>query len=232
MDAFITAIFDTISTSLNIQLENETRLAILGFIGEKINASNGVVDLLALYNLTASTPITSADSAMVSKDFLRFAGKTMRNYISYMRKPSVLYNVPGRVRATSRDNMHCMILTEFASACETYLDSDTFHDDLVKLPYYTEVEYWQGTGATAPNFDDCSSIDIEIPSDGTKVTTSGIVGVFCDREAIGTGLFDRFSAVDRANRFRMSNYTEGVTIQTFVDTSENGVIFVVQDQTP
>jgi len=232
MDAFITAIFDTISTSLNIQLENETRLAILGFIGEKINASNGVVDLLSLYNLTASTPITTADSAMVSKDFLRFAGKTMRNYISYMRKPSVLYNVPGRVRATSRDNMHCMILTEFASACETYLDSDTFHDDLVKLPYYTEVEYWQGTGATAPNFADCSSIDVEIPSDGTKVTTSGIVGVFCDREAIGTGLFDRFSAVDRANRFRMSNYTEGVTIQTFVDTSENGVIFVVQDQTP
>ena len=232
MDAFITAIFDTISTSLNIQLENETRIAILGFIGEKINASNGIVDLLALYNLTASTPITSADSAMVSKDFLRFAGKTMRNYISYMRKPSVLYNVPGRVRATARDNMHCMILTEFASACETYLDSDTFHDDLVKLPYYTEVEYWQGTGATAPNFDDCSSIDIEIPSDGTKVTTSGIVGVFCDREAIGTGLFDRFSAVDRANRFRMSNYTEGVTIQTFVDTSENGVIFVVQDRTP
>lgn len=232
MDAFITAIFDTISTSLNIQLENETRIAILGFIGEKINASNGVVDLLALYNLTASTPITSKDSAMVSKDFLRFSGKTMRNYISYMRKPSVLYNIPGRVRATSRDNMHCMILTEFASACETYLDSDTFHDDLVKLPYYTEVEYWQGTGATAPNFDDCSSIDIEIPSDGTKVTTNGIVGVFCDREAIGTGLFDRFSAVDRANRFRMSNYTEGVTIQTFVDTSENGVVFVVQDQTP
>lgn len=232
MDAFITAIFDTISTSLNIQLENETRLAILGFIGEKINASNGIVDLLSLYNLTASTPITSKDIAMVSKDFLRFSGKTMRNYISYMRKPSVLYNIPGRVRATSRDNMHCMILTEFASACETYLDSDTFHDDLVKLPYYTEVEYWQGTGATAPNFDDCSSIDIEIPSDGTKVTTSGIVGVFCDREAIGTGLFDRFSAVDRANRFRMSNYTEGVTIQTFVDTSENGVIFVVKDQTP
>jgi len=156
----------------------------------------------------------------------------MRNYITYLRKPSVLYNVAGRVRATARDNMHVLMLTEFASACTTYLESDTFHDELVKLPLYSEVEYWQGTGTTAPNFDDCSSIDIEIPSDGTAVTQSGIVAVFMDREAVGTGLYDRFSAADRNNRNRYTNYTEGCNIQTFVDTSENGVIFVVQDQTP
>ena len=232
MDSFITAIFDSISTSLNMQLENETRLGILGFIGEKLNASNGVVDLLSLYNQDAATPITSATAAMVDKDFLRFAGKIMRNYISYLKKPSVLYNMGTRVRATSRDNMHCLMLTEFASACTTYLDSDTFHDEYVKLPYYQEVEYWQGTGVTAPNFDDCSSIDIEIPSDGTPVQAKGIVAVFMDRQAVGTGLYDRFSAADRNNRNRYTNYTEGVTIQTFVDTSENGLIFIVQDQTP
>lgn len=232
MESFITAIFDTMSTSINIQLENDTRLGILGFIGEKLNASNGVVDLLALYNLTAATPITSADVAMVDKDFLRFAGKIMRNYITYLRKPSVLYNVAGRVRATARDNMHCLVLTEFASACSTYLESDTFHKELVELPYYSEVEWWQGSGSTAPNFSDCSSIDIEIPSDGTAVTQSGIVAVFMDREAVGTGLYDRFSAADRNNRNRYTNYTEGCMIQTFVDTSENGVIFIVVDQTP
>lgn len=232
MESFITAIFDSMATSINMQLENDTRLGILGFIGEKLNASNGVVDLLSLYNQTAATPITTADAAMVDKDFLRFAGKIMRNYITYLRKPSVLYNVAGRVRATARDNMHCLVLTEFASACATYLESDTFHNELVKLPLYSEVEYWQGTGATAPNFADCSSIDIEIPSDGTPVTQDGIVAVFMDREAVGTGLYDRFSAADRNNRNRYTNYTEGCMIQTFVDTSENGIIFVVQDQTP
>lgn len=232
MESFITAIFDTMATSINMQLENDTRLGILGFIGEKLNASNGVVDLLSLYNQTAATPITTADAAMVDKDFLRFAGKIMRNYITYLRKPSVLYNIAGRVRATARDNMHCLVLTEFASACSTYLESDTFHNELVKLPYYSEVEWWQGSGSTAPNFADCSSIDIEIPSDGTAITQSGIVAVFMDREAVGTGLYDRFSAADRNNRNRYTNYTEGCMVQTFVDTSENGVIFIVVDQTP
>ena len=194
MGAFITAIFDSISTSINMQLENTSRLAIAGLVGEKINANNGVIDLVA--------------------------------------KPSVLYNIPGRVRATSRDNMHVMILTEFASACATYLESDTFNDELVKLPYYTEVEYWQGTGASAPNFADCSTINIKIPSDGTVVNQSGVVGVFADREALAVGLYDRFSAADRNNRDRYTNYTEGCTIQSIVDTSESAVIFIVKDATP
>lgn len=232
MGAFITAIFDSISTSINMQLENTSRLAIAGLVGEKINAANGVIDLVALYNLDAATPIATAAEAMIDKEFLRFAGKIMRNYIKYMAKPSVLYNIPGRVRATSRDNMHVMILTEFASACATYLESDTFNDELVKLPYYTEVEYWQGTGATAPNFGDCSTINIKIPSDGTVVNQSGVVGVFADREALAVGLYDRFSAADRNNRDRYTNYTEGCTMQSIVDTSENALVFIVQDAAP
>lgn len=232
MSAFITGIFDTMTTSLNMHIENQTRIAILGLIGEKLHANNGIVDVLALYNQVAATPVTSADAAMVDKEVLRFTGKLMRNYIKYMAKPSVLYNTAGMVRATARDNMHVMILTEFASACATYLESDTFNDELVRLPYYTEVEYWQGTGNTSPNFADCSTIDVEIPSDGTAVKQSGIVGVLADRETIGIGLYDHFTAVDRNNRNRYSNYTEGVTSQYYIDDSENAVIFIIKDQTP
>lgn len=230
MGAFITGIFDTMTTSLNMHIENQTRIAILGLLGEKIHANNGIVDLLSLYNQVATTPITTADAAMVSVDFLNFAGKIMRNYIKYMGKPSVLYNTAGMVRATARDNMHVMLLTEFTSAYATYVRSELFNPQ--ELPYFTEVEYWQGTGATAPNFADCSSIDVEIPSDGTKVTQAGIVGVFADREAIGVGLYDHFTATDRNNRNRYTNYTEGVTSQWYVDDSESAVIFLVKDQTP
>ena len=232
MAAFINGIFDTMSTSMNIQLENDTRVALLGYIGEKVNASNGVVDLLNLYNQVASTPITTAAEAMVSKEFLQFAGMTIRNYISYMKKPSVLYNMASRIRATSRDNMHVLMLTEFVSAYSAFYSSEVYWNELVKLPYFQEVEYWQGTGATAPNFADCSSIDVKIPSDGTAVQQAGIIAVLMDREAVGTGIFDRFSAADRSNRLRFTNYTEGATIQSFADTSENGVIFVVVDQGP
>lgn len=243
MDSFISAIFDSMETSINIQLENECRLQIATLIANKVNASNGVVDLLALYNDVASTPIYDADVARMTPDFLKFAGMTMRNYIKYLAKPSTLYNMGDGsantyVRATSRDNMHVMILTEFASAFTTYL-SQTFHSELVELPYYNEVEYWQGTGKVAPNFADCSTIKITLDNDAehsganpVTVTQSGVVGLFCDRESIGVGLYDRFSAVDRNNRNRYSNYTNGCTIQSFIDLSENAVVFILVDQTP
>ena len=230
MDAFITAIFDSMSTSLRMQIDNVTRLAICAMIGEKVNASNGVIDLLSIYNQTAATPITTADEALVSTDFLNFAGKVMRDYVKYLNSPSVLYNIPGRVRATARDNMHILMLTEFVSSYDTYCKSILF--DPEDLPMYSEIRFWQGTGATAPNFADCSNVHINIPSDGTEVDQAGVVAVFCDREAIATGYYDRFSAADRNNRDRYTNYTEGCTIQSIVDTSENCVVFIVVDQTP
>lgn len=232
MDAFITAIFDSISTSLNTHLENETRLAIMGLVAEKVKADNGVVNLLSLYNATVVTPIDAA-AALYDPDFLRFAGRVIRNYIKYMAKPSVLYNTAGRVRATSRENMHVMLLTEFVSATEVFYESGVYNRDLIQLPYYTEVEYWQGTGDSAPNYDDVSTIKVKAPSAADKddpMEITGVIGIVCDREAIGIGLYDRFSAADRNNRNRYTNYTEGATIQHFIDTSENAVIFVIQDE--
>lgn len=231
MDAFLTAIYKSLSESLAIQIDNDIRLSILGFIGEKLNANNGVIDILALYNDIATTPITTAEEAKHDKDFLKFLGKTMADYIRYMSRPSVLYNIGGAVRATSRDNMHVMVLTDIANSMRYYLENDMYKDISV-LPAYHEISWWQGSGTSGPEFDDVSKIDIEIPSDGTAVTQDGIIAVFADRQAIGTGLYDRWSAVDRSNRDRMSNITEGLTVQRFIDVSENGLVWVLKDQTP
>ena len=231
MGAFITAIFDSMSTSFEMHLEDMTRLAICGFIAEKCYDGNGVVDLLSWYNETAATPIYSADKALQTKDFLLFAGKTMRDFVKYIAKPSVLYNMGGYVRSTPSEDLNIMVLSEFASACATYLESSTYHDEMVKLPGYMETEFWQATGNTLPTFYNCSSLSVELPSDGTSVTQHGVVAVFADREAIFTGLFDKFSAVDRNNRNRYSNHTLGATVQTCIDPAgENGIIFVLVDQ--
>ena len=241
MDSFITGIFDSMSTSLNMQLEAEERLQIATLIAMKLEDGNGVVDLLALYNEVADTPIYESAIAMCSKDFLQFAGKIMRNYVKYMAKPSTLYNMGDSagntyVRATARDNMHVMLLTEFASAYDTYVKSVLFNPE--ELPLYNEVEYWQGTGLSYPDFSSCSNINITLDNDeahsganAVTVNQVGVVGLFCDRQTIGVGLYDRFSAVDRNNRNRYTVHTSGCSIQSFIDTSENAVCFLVQDQT-
>ena len=153
--------------------------------------------------------------------------------MKYMSKPSKIYNIGNLVRATQRDNMHVLISSDFWSGYTTYLSSDTFHDELVGLDGFAEYVTLQassdGDGAI-PTIGDNTKISV-IPasnaaSDTTAVTVQGVIAILADREAIGVGYDDRFTATDRNNRNRYTNYTSGATIQYFNDLSENGVIII------
>ena len=56
------------------------------------------------------------------------------------------------------------------------MESDTYHNELVKLPRYEEVNYWQASG-TGFSFEDVSTIDIQNAkiNEGAEVKQSGIV---------------------------------------------------------
>ena len=58
---------------------------------------------------------------------------------------------------------------------------------------------------------------------------SGIVGVMADRESIFTTWRDMFTATDRNNRNRYTNYTAGCGLSYGVDLSENAVVFILDD---
>jgi hypothetical protein len=172
-------------------------MAIANFVAEKVKARNGVVNLLALYNETIETPIT-ADDAKYDKDFMKFAGMVIRNYIGYMEEPSTMYNVDGTLRVTKRDNMHVLMLRDFASAYTTMYSADTFNEELTRLPMYTEVNHWQGAngGSGTPTYENNSKI-VVIPSseDGkenpTTITVNGLVCVLADRQSIAVGINKR-----------------------------------------
>lgn len=229
MERFISAIYDMISTTMSMQLDQVARAAVVGMMAEKVDAGYTVVDLLTAYN-SGHTPTLTAAEAMESPAFLKYAGKIMRDYISYLQEPSTLYNSAGLVRATSRDNMHVFINTQMISAYNTYLEADTFHKELISLPYFNEIKFWQGTGTSTPNLDDCTDIKVNTKN-GDAVEMPYVVACFADREAIGVGMFDRWSAADRLNRQRLTNITSGAVIQHFIDLSENIVIFTLGQPT-
>lgn len=238
MGQFIDAIINSMTDSMTISLNNMSRTAINNFIAEKVKAQNNVINLLAMYN-GASGTLTQAD-AMKNKEFLRFAVNTIRKYIKYLREPSELYNVGiggnGVVRATGRDNMHVLMLTEFVAGVESYLQSDTFHDELLGMPLYSEVAYWQGNkGASSVNdFATNSTINV-IPSSEagdespTEVEQSGVICLLADRQAIAVGLDKRRAGSFYNSIDAYSNISQTATIQYINDLSENGVVFVVAD---
>ena len=222
------------SDALTLALNNLAHTSLCNFVAEKVKAENGVINLLTLYNETlGSGNEITAETALHSKEFYRFAGMIMRNYMDYMTQPSKLYNTEGLLRATARDNMHVLISSDFFSGYETYLSSDTFHDSIVKLPLFKKYISLQGTGTTAPNFVENTTIKVNPSSNGENdepITVEGVVGMFIDRQAIGTTYRDVYTGTDRNNRNRYTNFTSMCTLGMYNDLSESAIIFLVADE--
>ena len=226
MLTFISAITDSISGSIENQISKMNHINMCNFIAEKVKASNGIINLVTLYNATIpeADAIDEGETALYNKDFLKFASREISNYIYYLGDDNSFYHVGDKIRATSRDNMHVIFLRAFTSAVSVNLESDTFHKELVSLPLYDEIGYLQYDGTS---FDDKSSINVVPTTGGSAIEVSNVIGGLFDRMALGTTIKNRWSASDRINTERRTNICEGAEIGYFCDTTENAIIFTL-----
>ena len=239
LNGFISMIENMIDVSMTIKTEALIKRAVNNFIGETIydeytggsySASSGVraINLLYLYNNSVNaggTPLTKA-KALYDKDFLKFASQVIRLTIGRLTDMSVIYNVGGKPRHTPRELMHVWMLSNFVSAIDMYLESDTFHNELVALPQFEEVNYFQGQG-TDYSFGNASKIHVKTAS-GHDVEIDGILGVVFDHDAI---------AVCHENKRVRDNYNPRAEFYTkftkwdaeyLNDLNENGIVFFIQ----
>lgn len=230
MNRFYSMIENRIATSMTIYTDSLIMRTINNFIAEKIYASNGVIDLLAEYNAGLDTPITAA-AAMRSKEFLRFAALTISLFVDRFRAPSANFNVPdtddANITFTPREYAHLVLHTDLAKAMEVYLQSDTYHDELVRIGEYETIPYWQIQGDKY-QLANTSRIDVKLASDKTHtVDRNYVIGVLFDRDAIGV-LNDnrRTTSAYNANGEYWTNFYK-VDTSYFNDLAENGLIFVL-----
>ena len=121
------------------------------------------VNLLYTYNQKFSKSLTAA-ACLYDEDFLKWAAKWIRMYSSRLTKMSTLFNVGGLPRFTPSNLQHLILLDNFSTSAEMYLQSDTFHNELVAMPDYIEVPYWQGSG-TAYDDDSISKANVTIDNE-------------------------------------------------------------------
>lgn len=250
MADFVDAITASLVDSMTLKINDMNRMCVVNFIGEKIYTDRNVVHLLTEYNTlySPSTDLT-IDTAMINPEFIRYATKRMGDMIRYMERPSTLFNENGVVRSTRRDNMHSFMLGEFASASKIFLQADTFWKELVQLPLFKEVSFWQGMAGTTttgtggeavttvntmPDFTTASTIKLSklassTTTSGAKaVNKAGVIGAFIDREAIGTTIFKRNTTTDRNNDAEYTNYSAKARMGYYNDVgTENAVVFVL-----
>ena len=240
LNGFLSMILTAIENSLSIKLDALIMRTINNMIGETLYAEvpggtytgrSGAkaVNLLYLYNTamygTDTSSYLTAAAAIHTPEFIRFASYVMGNYIDRLKVANNIFNIGGETRFTPDDMLHVVMLSEFKNAANTYLQSDTFHDEYTALPNAESVAFWQGSG-TGYAFDDTSKIYLKTAS-GHDVTASGILAVMFDRDALGVCNQERKVNTHYNEKASFWNYFYKQFAGYFNDTNEQFVVFYV-----
>lgn len=228
MGRLIAAIENRVAMKISISKDNLIRRTVNNLIAEKI-AANKEINLLAMYNAT-HTHITAAE-ALTSKDFLKFAVFNIMKYKKMIEEPSVLFGEEDYVNFTPSEFMKLIMLDTFVQSSEMYLESDTFHNDLVSLGSgYQTVPYWQGSGTDIEfGFDTISAINVKTASNGTAVNVTGVIGVLFDRDACAVCIEDGEVTSKYAAKGRFYNYFHYWNARYMNDLAENVVVFTIRE---
>lgn len=233
--SFIAMIFNAIENAMTIKLDALIMRAICNMIGETvyddyganaITGSSGVkaVNVLYLYNQTvAAGDALTAANCMQSPAFLRFASNLMKMYKDRLSVESTLFNIDGKARFTPADRLHFVVLSEFAAGVESYLQSDTFHDEMVALPNYESVPFWQGSG-TGYAFTDTGKVYITTASNHDE-TVTGVLGVMFDSDAVAVCNMDRRTTSNYNPKGEFTNNWFKMDCQYLNSLQENFVVF-------
>lgn len=228
LNGFISMLYTQVENSMTVKLDELIRRTINNMIAETVHTNNGAraINLLTLYKSAypADTAITAA-TALNNPDFIRFAAYIIKVTHGRMRTMSTVFNEGNQPRHTPTDMSHIVLLEDFASGADVFLQSNTFHDELSALPTAERVPYWQGSG-TSYAFADVSKINVRT-ADGNVVEQGGILGVMFDRWALGVANIERkVTSQYTPNAEFFTNFYK-YKAAYFNDFNENFVVFFV-----
>ena len=242
LNSFLSMLYDAVDKALTVKIDALVMRTINNMTAMTLRSEydddNGYADksgvravnLLKLYkDRFADAAALTPEQAMTTPEFVRFSVLTMKNYIDRLAKISTLFNIGGKDRFTPKEMLHVIMLSDFRNAADTYLQSDTFHDQYTALPNAETVPYWQGSG-TDYGFGSISDLHVQISQpDGSKeeVAASGILGVMFDRDALGVTNQDRRVTTHYNPKAEFFTNFYKFDAGYFNDANENFVVFFV-----
>ena len=243
LNAFISMIQNSIQKAMTIRVDSLIMRTISNMIGQTLlndfpavsdgdysnSSSNRAVNLLKLYNDKFTKNLT-AEQALTSPEFIRFASFTIGLYIDRMSKISTLFNVGGKPRFTPKENLHAVFLSDFMQAAGVYLQSDTFHNEFTALPRAETVPFWQGSGDDY-SFGNVSDIHVNVKDDDStaEIATGGIIGVLFDTDALGVCNENERVRSHVNDSAEFINYWYKWESSFFNDLNENFIVFFLGD---
>lgn len=239
LNGFVSMIYNAVDKSMAIKIDSLVMRTINSMIANTVNSEiaegetlathsgTKAVNLLKDYNAKFGTELTVA-KALTTPEFIRYASFIISTYKDRLSKISTLFNVGGKERFTPSDMLNIVMLSDFKNSASVYLESDTYHNDLVALPTCESVPYWQGSGKTY-SFADISKIDVAIPNGNTTkdVSVTGILAIMYDRDSMGVCNSDRRVTTNYNAKAEFYNNYYKFDASYFNDLNENFVVFYI-----
>lgn len=224
--SFIAMIRNSVEKSMTIKLDGLVSRTINAFIGELLT-SGFSVNLFELYSNVADTSnLNTLQKVISDANFIRFATYVMSLYSDRLTKISKLFNAGKTDKFTPFEYQHMILLSDFSRASEIFLQSNTYHNNLLKLGTYETVPFWQSPSENY-SIDNNSKIMIKSPSSGESVSQSGVLGVIFDRDALGVANLDLRVTSNYNPKGEFFNEWYKMDAGYFIDTNENGIVFYV-----
>lgn len=235
LNAFVSMLLNEVEKALTVATDNLVMRTINNMAVETMyDAYSGgaitgagspkAINLLYGFNQQYSKNLTAAQ-AILDPDFIRYATYHIGLVSGRLTRVSTLFNVGGKQRFTPKDLQHIVMLEEFKSAADVFLQSGTFHDEYTKLLNADSVPFWQGSG-TSYAFADTGKIYAKSAAGHTQ-TCTGVLGVIFDRDALGVMNFNSRVTTNYNAKAEFTNYFYKRDARYFNDLNENFVVFFV-----
>lgn len=232
LNAFYSMIYDSVDKAMTVRLDGLIDRTINAGIAETMydafpagtytGSTVRAVNLLKLYNdsVDQASQLTAEQALRLdNENFLKKCAFIMGKYVDRLKKLSTSYNIGGTEKFTPPEYLHFVLLSDFKRSADVYLQSDTFHNELTKLPDAETVPYWQGEEVE-------HKIMVTTPT-GHDVTLTGIMGVMFDRDAMAVCNMDRRVTTNYNPKAEFWNEWHKMDAQYILDLDENIVVFFI-----
>lgn len=245
LNAFVSMLYNAVERSMTVKIDSLVMSTINNAIAQVINhampdVTNGdysqatttpqAINLLKIYNDTFTKTLTKT-TCLRDTDFLKWCCIMLSTFAKRMSRMSTLFNVGGKPRFTSKEDLNIIMLQDFYANMRVNLASDTYNKEDLLLPTdITTIPYWQGSGNDY-NDSNVAKINVTIKtgeSTTKDIVMGGIMAVMFDRNALGVCNMDRRVTTNYNPKAEFYNNFYKFDCSYFNDLDENFIVFFIQ----
>ena len=131
-----------------------------------------------------------------------------------------------------------LINSKFADNIQRFMTSNVYHDDLVSMPGYREIDYWQGLGDLS--IKDRTTIKAKLISTtesggetvNNTISQDYVIGVMYDPYSVGLTVLEHDSVAVPLLRSHRTTHYEQFLRGDFIDLDEQGTVYYLADLNP